>query len=149
MDDTQTGGVGTLYRMTPNLSVSEIDGDYQITNGPAFSPCGRILYHTETIGQMIYRFDIADDGLITNKTVHIRTPSDGGYPDGMACDIDGNLWVCFFAGHRIARYDANGVLLAEFELPVPNVTSCRFAFVAKAHLAERGYLMQARDFGSR
>ena len=64
-------------------------------NGLCFSPDESILYIVESRGEpyrKILAYDVNADGKsITNKRVHIDA-GPGGTPDGMRCDIDGNLW---------------------------------------------------------
>ena len=38
MDIDQTGATGALYRLDPDLSVSQVDDDYIICNGPDLQP---------------------------------------------------------------------------------------------------------------
>ncbi len=64
-------------------------------NGLCFSPDERILYVVESRGapnRKILAYDVAANGReITNKRVLIDA-GPGGTPDGMRCDVDGNLW---------------------------------------------------------
>ena len=53
-----------------------------------------------------------------------RTPEELGRPDGLALDIEDNLWVCQFNGGCLLQYDRNGVLLQTLSVPVPRPTSC-------------------------
>lgn len=126
MDDAEHSPTGSFYRMSPALEAAALDDGYIVSNGPAFSPCGSIVYHTDTFGRAIYAFDIAADSRVANKRLHIRTPEGAGFPDGMTTDAEGGLWVCMFGGGRILRYDAKGALLRDYALPVPNITSCTF-----------------------
>jgi hypothetical protein len=64
-------------------------------NGLCFSPDETILYVVESQGvphRKIPAYDVAGNGRdISNKRVHIDA-GPGGTPDGMRCDLDGNLW---------------------------------------------------------
>ena len=60
-----------------------------ITNGPALSPDGRLLYHTDTLGQVIHVADIADDGTVGNAREFVRFAPGEGYPDGPIVDCRG------------------------------------------------------------
>jgi gluconolactonase len=64
-------------------------------NGLCFSPDEKILYIVESRGmpnRKILAFDVGADGhTLSNKRVHIDA-GPGGAPDGMRCDVDGNLW---------------------------------------------------------
>ncbi|XP_021924406.1 regucalcin-like isoform X2 [Zootermopsis nevadensis] len=50
-----------------------------------------------------------------------------GFPDGMAIDIEGKLWVACFGGSQVIRVDpASGKLLSRIPIPTPQVTSVAF-----------------------
>lgn len=125
MDDQEGASTGSLYSLVKG-KVSKHDDGYICTNGPTFSPCGKTLYHTDTFGNTIFAFDVADDGSLSNKRVFIEIPKDEGFPDGMTTDANGNLWVCHWGGWRITQFDSNGNKLRHIALPVSNVTSCTF-----------------------
>ena len=79
-------------------------------NGLCFSPDESLLYVVESRGvpnRKILAYDVADDGrTISGKRVHIDAgPS--GTPDGMRCDIDGNLWC----GWGMGSDELDGVLV--------------------------------------
>jgi xylono-1,5-lactonase len=110
MDDSETEQTGALYSYA-NGQLHKHDTGYCITNGPAFSPDGSTLYHTDTLQRVIYAFD-HHQGQLSNKRVFIRIAPDAGYPDGL--------------GHRITRFDQLGREIGAVRMPVPNVTSCTF-----------------------
>jgi sugar lactone lactonase YvrE len=124
MHDAEEAPTGALYRFDGRQAV-RMDEGYVITNGPALSPDGRTLYHTDTLDKRVYAFDVADDGALSNKRVFVETAG-GGYPDGMAVDFDGNLWVATFGGWRIDRFDAQGRKLGSVAFPCANVTKLAF-----------------------
>jgi sugar lactone lactonase YvrE len=124
MHDAEEAPTGALYRFD-GRQVVRMDEGYVITNGPALSPDGRTLYHTDTLDKRVYAFDVADDGTLANKRVFVEI-ADGGYPDGMAVDFDGNLWVATFGGWRIDRFDAQGRKLGTVAFPCANVTKLAF-----------------------
>ena len=97
-----------------------------ITKGPAFSPDGSILYHTDTLGKRIWRTDVAPDGSVGNTTLFARIEEDAGYPDGPTVDAEGCLWTGLFGGWAVRRYDPAGKLMREIRFPVANVTKIAF-----------------------
>ena len=118
---------GALYRLDGDLSLHKMDDHYIITNGPAFSPDGTTMYHTDTIKRTIYAFDVRPDSTIGNKRTFVKLNSeDEGLPDGMTIDSQGCLWLCHYAGARITRYSPDADVLQVFHMPVPNITSCTF-----------------------
>jgi sugar lactone lactonase YvrE len=124
MDDAEESPSGALYRFEGAV-VRRMDSGYVITNGPAVSPDGRTLYHTDTLAKRVYAFDLAPDGGLSNKRLFVEI-TDGGYPDGMAVDSKGQLWVATFGGWRIVRFDADGRKLEEVRFPCANVTKLAF-----------------------
>jgi sugar lactone lactonase YvrE len=124
MDDSEEQSSGALYRFD-GAGVRRMDDDYVITNGPATSPDGRTLYHTDTLDKRVYAFDVAPDGTLSNKRTFVEI-DDGGYPDGMAVDVDGHVWVATFGGWRIIRFDASGSKVGEVRFPCANITKLAF-----------------------
>jgi sugar lactone lactonase YvrE len=124
MDDSEAQPTGRLYRFDGERVATPDDG-YIITNGPAVSPDGRTLYHTDTLDKRIYAFDLDAQGKLSNKRT-FTTIEDGGYPDGMAVDADGFVWVATFGGWRIDRFDANGRKVGEVRFPCANITKLAF-----------------------
>lgn len=126
MDDAEKDASGALYRVGPDGSVARADQGYTVSNGPALSPDGRTLYHTDSPSRTIYAFALSDDGALSGKRVHIRFGEEDGYPDGMTCDAEGHLWVAHWSGGRVSRFRPDGTLERVLRLPVSNVTSCAF-----------------------
>lgn len=126
MDDREQEATGTLYRVDPGLRCSAVDSGYRITNGPAFSPDGRVMYHTDTARQVTYAFDLAADGTASHRRVFLRFGNDEGHPDGLTVDADGCLWIAFWGASCIRRFSPSGDRLETIELPVSQPTSCAF-----------------------
>lgn len=124
MDDAEVAPTGVLYRFD-GARVAPVDAGYVITNGPAVSPDGRTLYHTDTLDRRIYAFDLDAGGNATNKRP-FATIEDGGWPDGMAVDAEGCVWVATFGGWRIDRFDARGKKLDAVRFPCANITKLAF-----------------------
>ena len=126
MDDGEREATGALYRLDPDLDWQRMDKGYTVTNGPAFSPDYRTLYHTDTFEGTVYAFDLSERGRIANKRVFVTIPEGDGYPDGMACDAEGGLWVAHWGGWRLTRFTPKGEVDRVVEMPVAQVTSCAF-----------------------
>jgi D-xylonolactonase len=125
MDDREAVPSGTLYRLDRGR-LTPTDSGYVITNGPAFSPDGRILYHTDTVARRIYAFDLGPDGALANKRLFVEIEEGAGYPDGSVVDQEGCLWIGLFGGWAARRYSAKGQLLQAVGFPVANVTKLAF-----------------------
>jgi sugar lactone lactonase YvrE len=123
---------GALYRLDPDGGISRHDDGLIIANGPAISPDGTTLYHTDSARRTIYRFALGDDGRLGQRTVHIGFAADAAAPDGMACDAAGGLWVAFYShapdgGSRVARFHPDGRFDRQIDVPTPQVTNLVFA----------------------
>lgn len=119
------GASGALYRLTPAGAVTRHDQGITIANGPALSPDGQMLYHTDTRARTVYRFALRADGLGRRET-HIVFPP-GNNPDGMTCDADGHLWIAFYGAGCIRRFRPDGGLDRQIDLPTPQLTNVCFA----------------------
>jgi sugar lactone lactonase YvrE len=117
---------GGLYRLDPDGGLTRHDGGYRVSNGPAFAPDGRFLYHTDSMRALVYRFELSDTGELSNRTVFLRLNAADGYPDGMTVDSEGCLWVAFWGGSRVSRYSVRGELVRSIALPASQITSCAF-----------------------
>ncbi len=127
MDMAEQQDVGALYRLAPDLSWTKMDGDYRVPNGPAFSPCGRWLYHSDTAKQTMYRFTRNADGSLSDRHPFIRFGEADGYPDGMTVDAEEHIWVAHWGGGRISRFTPDGTLDRSIALPARQVTNICFA----------------------
>ena len=83
-----------IYRLDPGSGNAAIVADDVLgPNGLCFSPDERWLYVVESRGmpsRKIRRFDVSDDDWLLNN--HLLIDAGPGTPDGMRCDVNGNLW---------------------------------------------------------
>jgi D-xylonolactonase len=127
MDDLETQPTGCLYSLGRDGVVVVRDSGYVVTNGPAFSPCGRVFYHTDSANRVIFRFDRGVSGALSGKRVFVRIEEGAGYPDGTSIDSEGCLWVALWRGWAVRRYSPDGELLQTIRFPCANVTKIAFA----------------------
>jgi Gluconolactonase len=107
MRDPQDGTKkGTLYRLAPDGRCTAMVAGLVTSNGLAFSPDGRILYHSDSHPSVrtvwAWDFDVAE-GRIANRRVFIDTHGMKGRPDGGCCDPDGCYWMTGNDGWEILR----------------------------------------------
>jgi sugar lactone lactonase YvrE len=117
IDEPKDGGKAHLYRYD-SCGLQTLAAGLLTSNGVAFSPDGRILYHSDTPTFTVWRYayDPAT-GEAKDKTLFMRlqpTETDRGRPDGAAVDAEGCYWTALFEGGRIQRYSTEGRLLAEY-----------------------------------
>jgi sugar lactone lactonase YvrE len=126
MDNKERQATGTLYRIDSELNIRTIDSGYRVTNGPAFSPDGRVMYHNDSARQVTYAFDLAEDGDAANRREFLRFGEGDGFPDGMTVDCEGCLWIAFWDGWCLRRFSPQGQLDRTVQIPVSRPTSCAF-----------------------
>lgn len=125
MDDEEVAATGKLYRLDHG-GLAAMDEGYVITNGPAFSPDGATLYHTDTLEKIIWAFDVDETGALSNRRVFVRIEDGAGYPDGCVVDAQACLWTGLFGGWAARRYSPQGALLESVKFPTANVTKLAF-----------------------
>ncbi|HEY6816263.1 MAG TPA: SMP-30/gluconolactonase/LRE family protein [Croceibacterium sp.] len=126
MDDGESQLTGYLYRCAGGQCTDSGLPPVAITNGPAFSADGTVLYHTDTLGRVIYRAPVNDDGSLGAPVPFVTIEDGAGYPDGPVVDAEGCLWTGLYAGWSVRRYDPAGKLIETVRLPTANVTKMCF-----------------------
>jgi xylono-1,5-lactonase len=126
MDDSERSDSGTLYRIDADLSWHAVDRNYRVTNGPAFSPDGRLMYHNDSARQRTYVFEVGPDGTPAKRQLFLQFGEGEGFPDGMTVDSEGCLWIAFWDGWCLRRYSPAGEWLETVKVPVARPTSCAF-----------------------
>lgn len=121
-------GEANLYCMDTDLSVKRTLTGVTISNGMAWNIEKQLMYYIDTITKKIrsYDFDMKT-GEMTNEQTVITISEGMGSPDGMTIDEEGMLWVAFFRGWNVIRFDPEtGETLEEISVPASQVTSCTF-----------------------
>jgi len=99
-----------VYRLDPETRQARIVAEGVLgPNGLCFSPDEKLLYIVESRGvpnRKILACDVAADGrALANRRVLIDAGP--GTPDGMRCDVDGNLWC----GWGMGSAELDGVMV--------------------------------------
>lgn len=119
-------GDAKLYRLSPNLAVTEAFGPVTNSNGIVWSADGATCYYIDTPRKAVLRFDYAD-GILSNPCEVISTAAIESSPDGMAIDEKGNLWVAFCHGASVICYDpSSGEEVRKIDLPCMETTAVAF-----------------------
>ena len=122
MDDGETSDSGRVYCFERGAVRDSGLPPVCITNGPAVSPDGRTLYHTDTLGRVIHKVPVNDDGTLGTPALFATIDEADGWPDGSICDAEGHVWIGLWGGWRARRYAPTGEITAEVRLPASNIT---------------------------
>lgn len=126
MDNGERDKSGAFYRYERGRLFPTGLSGISITNGPAVSPDGRILYWVDTLGGGIFACDIADDGSLGPSRELVKIRPDEGHPDGPTIDSEGHVWISLYAGWEARRYSPAGELVQTVRFPVANITKIAF-----------------------
>jgi sugar lactone lactonase YvrE len=112
--------------------IRDVNHPVTVSNGVAFSPDQRTLYHADTTAHRItaYDYDVATGSVGVGKVFkEFSTDKSAGYggrPDGAAVDSEGAYWCAMYEGGRLLRLSPSGEILKEIELPVRCPTMLAF-----------------------
>lgn len=125
-EDTFTGAV---YRLDAQQQVQRMIENVAISNGIVWSNDATTMYYIDSLAREVvaYDYDI-DTASIQNKRPVVMVPDDLGYPDGMAIDSDGHLWIAHYSTPFVICWNPQtGRQVHRIEMPVTNPTACAFA----------------------
>ncbi len=77
------------------------------TNEALPSPDGRYLYVNETFARRLTRFRIAADGALEGRET-VTAFGAGTFPDGLAFDAEGGVWITSIVSNRVIRVAPDG-----------------------------------------
>ena len=126
MDNGEAEKSGAFYRFERGAVIATGLEGIAITNGPALSPDGRLLYFVDTRAGTIGAADVAEDGTLGAARPFVRIDPADGFPDGPAVDSEGCLWIALYAGWEVRRFSPRGELLERVRFPVANITKIAF-----------------------
>lgn len=162
MDPRTSNPVGGLYRVDTDRTCTRLTDGITLSNGIAFSPDDRILYHCESRPGYVYAHDYdIETGEVENRRVFVDTSATGIHPDGCTIDAEGCLWTALPGSGQVVRFDPDGKQMSAVRVPTSRVTSLSIGgpdldtfFITsmrynltEAQLAEQpeaGFLFQAR-----
>jgi len=115
---------GSLYRVDPDAKITRLWEGIELTNGLGFSADRKLLYHCDSTTRAVWVYDVAADRALTDRRVFAKVPE--GWPDGLAVDVEGGVWVAAVFGGEILRFTSAGALERRIKIPAAKVTSLVF-----------------------
>lgn len=110
--------LGSLYRLDPDGSCRAVLDGLIVSNGLAWSPDGRTMYHSDSRGPAIWawNYDPAT-GAIADRREVARPTAEIGRPDGAATDVEGCYWSAGVSAGVLNRWRPDGTL--DRAIPMP------------------------------
>ncbi|AMM22347.1 hypothetical protein AX769_10465 [Frondihabitans sp. PAMC 28766] len=118
MDRDADGPDAGLYRVSPNGDVTELGGGFGTVNGIEFDDEGTTMWVTDTRVRTIYRASYGPDGPLGELVPW----STGHRHDGLVRDSLGEFWGADYGSGHVLHLSADGQLIENIDVPVPNVT---------------------------
>jgi sugar lactone lactonase YvrE len=127
MNERRDAASGALYCLDEYFALRRAVDGITISNGLAWSPDQRTMYHADTPARAInaYAFDAAT-GTLGARREFAHFDGETDRPDGAAVDSDGCYWIAFYRGGKVVRLSSRGERLAEFPVPAMCPTMCAF-----------------------
>lgn len=111
--------IGALYRVAPDGTVTKIVDQLMVSNGLAFTADGRTMFHSDSGGTWLDRWDLDPaTGKVSNRKRIALLDEATGRPDGGAADAEGNYWSAGVSASRLNKISPEGKLLASYPVPV-------------------------------
>jgi xylono-1,5-lactonase len=126
MDDSERSNTGAYYCFSRGKLIRTNLTNIAITNGPAVSPDGKILYWVDTLGGTISSCEIWGEGQLGPSQLVVRIDPRDGHPDGPTVDSEGGIWIGLYSGWEARRYSPAGELIERVRFPVSNITKVAF-----------------------
>lgn len=127
LDWEETDPIGSLFRLDPSGTVSELVAGVTVSNGLDWAPDGSAMYYVDSPTRCVRQFSPLEgqERALTERgpAIEVAPP---GLPDGLTVDSDGCIWVALWGGWQVRRYRPDGTLLAVVEVPVAHVSSVAF-----------------------
>jgi len=115
---------GNVFRVDPPNTVTKLWEGIEVTNGMGFSPDAKLLYHCDSTTKAVWAYDVTADRRLKDRRVFATLPE--GWPDGMAVDVEGGVWVAVVRYGEVVRFKANGTMERRIKMPSLMVTSLCF-----------------------
>ena len=127
MNERRDAPSAALMRIDAAGSMTEVFRGFTISNGLAWSPDGRTMYHSDTPAHVVRAFDYdVAAGAMSNERVFKQWEGETDRPDGAAVDSAGNYWSAFYRGGKVVQISPRGETLAEYPVPAMCPTMCAF-----------------------
>jgi len=126
---SRTAPIGTVHYVDKIGKTNLVAGGMWVPNGLVLNGDGTILYVAETMPNRIVKFGVEPDGMLGPMEVFADLPSRKGHqaePDGLALDVEGNLYVAHLGMEAVQVLSPSGKLIRT--LPAGNYDASNLVF---------------------
>lgn len=112
-------GMHVYYINPSHTSVIRVCDDLEKPNGIIGTPDGRTIYITDAGAGKTYRYNIQEDGSLTDKALFVNVGC-----DGMTIDKDGNVYLTTSGKRAVDIFSSEGELLESIAVPEEPANVC-------------------------
>jgi sugar lactone lactonase YvrE len=138
----QPPAVAPLLRVDADGSAREVADDLRMANGMVITADHSTLLVAESSGKCITGFELADDGVLSNRRVWAELDD---YPDGIGIDAEDGVWVASPVSDRFTRVVEGGEVTATVDTPGRHAIACTIGCVDGGTL----YMLTSTSLGHR
>jgi sugar lactone lactonase YvrE len=119
--DEGDDGLGSLYRLAPDGTVTELVPGVSLSNGLDWSSDRSTFYYVDSPSGWIEQFDTdPQTGALSGRRRFAAVPD--GLPDGLTIDAEGCVWIAVWGASEVRRFRPDGTLDTVVRLPVSQVS---------------------------
>ena len=127
MNEARDAPGAALYRLDASLALTQLFNGLTISNGLAWSPDGRTMYHADTPTRTVRAYDYPPDARPPGGgRTFAQWHDEAERPDGGAVDSAGNYWCAHYRAGKVIQLSPAGDVLAEYTVPAMCPTMCAF-----------------------
>lgn len=129
MDESDVGlDTGRLFLLESGREPIMVTDGMKVPNGLAISPDRKTAYHADTYNYTIDAYDFDEEaGTLINRRLFRKIDPAIGSPDGLTVAEDGTVFVAFWGGGAVRRFDGvTGEELVVYPVPAMSPTCCCF-----------------------
>ena len=115
---------GSLFRIDPPGRAVKLWDGIEVSNGLGLSPDRKHLYHSDSPTGAVWVYDVTHERGVKDRRIFVKMPA--GWPDGLAVDAQGGVWVAAFRAGEVVHFSKDGAVARRIKLPATMVTSLVF-----------------------
>ncbi len=118
-------GKGKLHLWEGKSKSKVMVENLTLPNGIGWNQENTLMYLADSVRRKVYvsGFDLEDD-FVPEFREFISI--EAGFPDGLAVDKEGCIWLAVWGGSRVIRISPQGKIVEEHLFPVTQISSCAF-----------------------
>src|SRR5216684_1822691 len=94
---------GSLFRVDPPGRAVKLWDGIEGSNGLGLSTGRKHLFHSDSTSGAVWIYDVTHERGVKDRRIFAKMPE--GWPDGMAVDVEGGIWVAAVRVGEVIHFD--------------------------------------------